>query len=291
MGILKDRMERAMQTHNLSPKTITAYLYHVREYTKHYGIAPDKLGEEQAQAWLHELAYTRKTSWSNVNQAYSALRYFYRNVLQREWSVKKIPRPKTQKKLPVVLSKAEVTAILNATDNLKHRAILTTIYAAGLRISEACHLRVKDIDSGRMMIRVEQGKGRKDRYTLLSHRLLEQLRGYCRTYRLTRRFRGPLFFGRDHDKPMDTRTAQRIFYRARDRAALRVIGGIHLLRHCFATHLMDAGVDVRTIQQLMGHRAVTTTMRYLQVTRAHLANVKSPLDLIQFNDDGEKKRA
>ena len=166
-----------------------------------------------------------------------------------------------------------------------------TAYVAGLRVGEVVALKAADIDSYRMMIRVEQGKGRKDRYTLLSHRLLEQLRGYCRTYRLTRRFRGPLFFGRDHDKPMDTRTAQRIFYRARDRAALRVIGGIHLLRHCFATHLMDAGVDVRTIQQLMGHRAVTTTMRYLQVTRAHLANVKSPLDLIQFNDDGEKKRA
>lgn len=276
MGMLRDRMEQSMQLRHLSEKTIAAYLYHVREFTRYFGISPDQLGEEQVRQYLFYLFEEKKTSWSNVNVAYSGLRYFYRNVLLRDWNVRKIPRPKTEKRLPVILSKAEVEAILTAVDNLKYRTILTTIYSGGLRISEGCSLRVSDIDSGRMQIRIEQGKGNKDRYTLLGQRNLELLREYYRDYRPDPE--GWLFGGQKKGNWISASTVQRAFDRAKKKAGISKSATVHTLRHSFATHLLEQNADVFTIKKLLGHSSIKTTSIYLHISRERLSQIVSPLD-------------
>ena len=188
---------------------------------------------------------------------------------------------KSQAKLPEVLSVEEITRLFQCTQSLKHRAILMTTYAAGLRVSEVVNLRLKDIDSGRMMIKVCQGKGNKDRYTILSNRLLTELRAYCKKYK-------PLFWlfpGAYSDKPMNRATPERIYYSAKERAGITKEGCIHTLRHCFASHLLETGVDLRTIQLLMGHSSITTTARYMRITSKKLSTTKGPLDLIEIPDN------
>jgi len=218
----------------------------------------------------------KKTSWSNVNQAYSGLCYFYRNVLLRDWNVRKIPRPKTEKRLPVILSKSEVEAILNAVDDLKYRTMLVTIYSGGLRISEACRLRVSDIDSSQMQIRIEQGKGRKDRYTLLGQKNLELLREYYRRYRPDPD--GWLFGGQKKGNWISVSAVQRAFDRAKKKAGITKHATVHTLRHSFATHLLEQNADVFTIKKLLGHTNLKTTSRYLHVSRERISQIVSPLD-------------
>ena len=191
-----------------------------------------------------------------------------------------LPPRKDRKRLPQVLSVEELQRLFRAMRRPKHRVLLMTTYSAGLRVSEVVRLQPRDIESDRMLIRVHQGKGKKDRYTLLSSRLLIELRAYWKI----RRPPQWLFPGRDLSQPMAVRTAQQIYMTAKAKANLQRGAGIHTLRHCFATHLLEAGVDPRTIQVLMGHRSIQTTMRYLQITRAHLGNVHSPFDLLHFDD-------
>jgi site-specific recombinase XerD len=189
-----------------------------------------------------------------------------------------IPARKKDNRLPEILSTEELERLFTALSNQKHRALLMTTYAAGLRVSEVVSLKVGDIDSKRMMIRVQQGKGRKDRYTVLSQRLLKELRTYWRVYRPS----VWLFFsGKEYIRPLSISSAQRVYNYAKEKAGIQKGKGIHTLRHCFATHLLEAGVDLRTIQTLMGHCSILTTMVYLQVTRKHLSCVQSPLDLIE----------
>ncbi len=276
MGMLKDRMEQSMQLRHLSERTIAAYLYHVREYTRYFGVSPDQLGEEQVRQYLLYLFEEKKVSWSSVNVAYSALCYFYRQVLQRDWNVKNVPRPKTEKRLPVVLSKSEVEAILNAVDDLKYRAILVTIYSAGLRVSEACRLRVSDIDSKLMQIRIEQGKGRKDRYTLLGQKNLELLREYYRVYRPDPD--GWLFGGQKKGNWISVSAVQNAFKRAKKKGGITKPATVHTLRHSFATHLLEQNADVFTIKELLGHSSLKTTSVYLHVSRERLGQIVSPLD-------------
>ena len=180
-------------------------------------------------------------------------------------------------KLPQILSREEVARLIEQTTNLKHRTILMTTYAAGLRLSELCHLRVADIDSERMTIRVEQGKGAKDRYTLLSPRLLTELRRY---WLAERPGRWLFAAGRTPDQPLNKKTAHLIYHAAKDRAGITKEGGIHALRHAFATHLLEAGVDVHTIQRLMGHDSLSTTARYFHLAQKHLSGTASPLELL-----------
>ncbi len=187
-----------------------------------------------------------------------------------------IPRRKVQKRLPEVLSRSEVDQLLEAVGNVKHRALLMTTYAAGLRVSEVVRLRVSDIDSARMTIRVEQGKGSKDRYTILSPRLLDELRRYWKLQQP----KEWLFPGAKPSRPLDITAAQKVYRNARQHAGIQKRGGIHTLRHCFATHLLEAGVDLRTIQALLGHNAITTTMRYLQIRRDHFASDSGKFDLL-----------
>jgi len=191
-----------------------------------------------------------------------------------------IPPRKTPQQLPEVLGRQELERLFLCTPNAKHRVVLMTTYAAGLRASEALHLQAKDIDSGRMMIRVRQGKGEKDRYTLLSNRLLEELRCYWRQYRP----RPWLFPGQEATRPLTYRSAIALFTKAKENAGITKQGGLHMLRHSFATHLLEAGVDTRTIQLLMGHSSIRTTVRYLQLTCKTIGATQSPLDLLDIPD-------
>ncbi len=209
MGELREKMLRRMELKNFSRKTIKIYLYHMEKYVRYYGKSPDRLGKEEIEKYLHFL-FQSKISGSGMVQAYGSLKFFYSACLERPWELERIPRPKTEKRLPVVLSPEEVKSILQHTNDTKYKTILMTIYSAGLRLSEALNLRIKDIDSKRMAIRVEQGKGKKDRYTLLSNVLLKKLREYYREYKPVYW----LFPGRE-DKPVCSTTIQRVFGRAK----------------------------------------------------------------------------
>ncbi len=210
MGKLHDQMLMDMELRNFKPKTIERYLWHLKSFTKLFDRSPAELGEQEIRHYLHYLKKERNTSWSNVNQGYSALRFFYVQTLHRAWNVDKIPRPKGERSLPQVLSQQEVTGFLDATSNFKYRVIFMTIYSGGLRLSEAAHLKVADIDKDRMQIRINKGKGNKDRYTLLSKRLLSELRPYWHAYRPTTW----LFPGRDNN-PISVSSIQVAFRRSK----------------------------------------------------------------------------
>jgi integrase/recombinase XerD len=281
MNPLREKMINDMKLRRFAPNTQEAYMSAVAGLAKHYKKSPDMLGKEQIQAYLLHLMDDQQRSWGTCNVVVSALRFFYTQTLGLDSMHLGIPPMKTQTKLPEVLSIEEITRVFLCTQNLKHRAILMTTYAAGLRVSELVNLKIADIDSGRMMIRVRQGKGNKDRYTILSNRLLLELRTYWRKYR-------PgfwLFPGPFPDKPMSRHGAERIYYAAKERAGITKEGCIHILRHCFATHLLEAGVDLRTIQLLMGHSSITTTTRYLRISSKKLSATNSPLDLIEIPTD------
>ena len=274
MGILRTRMEQDLVVRGRSVHTRRAYLRAVSELARYYHRSPDELSHREVQQYLCHLIEERRLAAATGRQTACALRFFYEVTLGRKRSEFAIPLAKDAQKLPAILSHEEVTRLLSAAPDLKHRLLLMTIYAAGLRVGEAVRLRVTDIDSPRMLIRVEQGKGKKDRYTLLSPRLLDELRQYYRVYRPTEW----LFPQRGKDTPMATATALRIYYAAKVRAGIHKDGGIHSLRHAFATHLMDGGTDVVTIQRLLGHGHLKTTARYLHVTRQRIAQLASPLD-------------
>jgi site-specific recombinase XerD len=208
----------------------------------------------------------------------SALQFFFRTTLKRAETQFKLPRPRVPQRQPQILSREEVAAIFANAANLKHRVFLMTTYGAGLRLSEACRLRIGDIDSDRMTLRVDQGKGAKDRYTLLSPELLKELRRYWIAHRPQRwLFPSP----RDREQPLSAHTAHRLFHAAKDRAGIAKAGGIHALRHAFATHLLEAGTDVHTIQRLLGHGDLSTTARYFHLAQKHLSGAHAPLDLLQ----------
>jgi site-specific recombinase XerD len=254
----------------------------VAQLARHYGCSPDRISLEQIREFLHYLIVERKLAFSSCNQKLAGIRFFYRHVLGQKQLELRVPA-KRSGKLPEPLSRREIAHLLEASGNAKHRVLLMTCYATGLRVSELVHLRPEDVHSERMLIHVRQGKGRKDRYTLLSPRLLEALRDYWRAYRPHEW----LFFGRDRTGPLPVATAQKIYYAAKRRAGIRRGRGIHTLRHSFATHLMEAGVDLPTLQRLLGHTSLATTAKYLHVTSKHLRGVRSPLDLLRMPEPTE----
>ena len=277
MTALRSRMIDQMKLRNFAPKTHQAYLGAVSGLAQFYHAPPDQLDSSQIQGYLvHRI--DQGLASSSINVAICAFRFLYQETLG--WDPLKLPIPPRKRvtKLPEILSGAEVERVFEVTENVTHRVLLMTTYAAGLRVSEVVALRVSDLDSGRMLIRVEQGKGKKDRYTLLSERLLTELRDYWRRFR-------PhpwLFPGQIPGKHLSASAAQRAYTGARDRAGIAKEGGIHTLRHCFATHLLEAGVDVTVIQKLLGHASVLTTMRYVHVSRKILGATPSPLDLLRI---------
>lgn len=276
MGELRKRMDGDLVVRGMSVRTREAYLGAVAGLAKHYKRTPEAITEQEVQDYLLHLIEVRKLAWSSCNIVTQGLKFFYRVTLKKTEAQFVIPRARTPQKLPQILSREEIAALLENTLNLKHSAILMTAYGAGLRLNEICHLKVSDIDSDRMTIRVEQGKGAKDRYTLLSPRLLAELRRYWVLYRP----QSWLFTRRDPALPISDATVHRIYHGAKARAGITKAGGIHALRHAFATHLLEAGVDIHSIQRLMGHGHISSTLRYFHLARKHLAGTPSPLELL-----------
>lgn len=272
MTALRRRMIEDMQIRNLSPKTIACYVTQVACFARHFERSPAKLGPDDVRAYqLHLLR--RRLSFSTFNQATCALRFLYRKTLPRHWAVDRIPYAKQPKKLPVVLRREEVESLINAIDLPQHRLVAMTMYAAGLRVSEAISLTPADIDSKQMLIRVVQGKGRKDRFVPLSTILLEQLR---ENYRRNRS-QPWLFPGSLKGKHITAKAVAQAFARARHAVDSKPVTP-HCMRHSFATHLLESGTDLRTIQVLLGHGSLGTTAIYLRVDCKRISMVKSPLD-------------
>src|SRR5271169_4073918 len=274
MTELRRKMLEELQLRNYSPHTQRAYIRCVADFAQHFKAAPDQLGPEHVRAYQLFLVQRKKVSWSSFNQTVCALRFFYHDVLHQDWMIEHIPYPRHEQKLPVVLSPTEVAAVFYATRNLKHRTILMTIYAAGLRVSELTNLRVADIDSERQVICVRQGKGHKDRQVMLSPKLLELLRSYWKSYRPTLW----LFAGRMPERPITRETVFTICKQAGEAAQLAKPISLHTLRHCFATHLLEDAIDLRRIQILLGHRNLKTTAKYLHVSNLAVRTTASPLD-------------
>jgi len=274
MTPLRQRYLEDMQIRNLSPKTIQTYTHHVAVFAAFHGKSPEHLGPEDIRRWQLDLVQRRKVSWSTFNQAVCALKWLYRVTLPRDWAVEMIPFGKRPKTLPVVLGPEEVSRLLACATSFQQRMILTTLYATGLRIMEALVLRPEDIDSARMLIRVRHGKGRKERLVPLSPRLLTELRVYYRQERP-----GPILFpGLFPGRPINPGTVQKACREAAERAGLKKHVTPHVLRHSFATNLLEAGVDIISIQHLLGHSALSTTLIYLHCRRPHLEALTSPLD-------------
>lgn len=281
MSALRKRMEADMALRGLAYRTRQAYIEAVAKLAKFYRRGPDEISVEEVERYLLHLLEERKLAHSSCNVVCSALQFFYRVTLKRREAEFCLPRSKAPSKLPQILAREEIARLFEKTANPKHRAFLMTTYAAGLRLQEACRLKVADIDSERMTLRIEQGKGAKDRYTVLSPRLLTELRRYWIAHRPSHW----LFPGaRDAGHPMRPKSAQRIFYAAKARAGITKQCGIHGLRHAFATHLLEGGVDVHTIQRLMGHGSLSTTARYFHLAQKHLSGATSPLDLLERPD-------
>jgi integrase/recombinase XerD len=274
MTPLRRRMIDDLTLRNRAPRTIQVYTGCVADFARHFHASPEDLGPEHVRSYLLHLVQARQVSLSVFNQARHALQFLYHVTLGKDWVVADVVCPKTPKKLPVVLSPDEMARFLDALDNPKHRALLMTAYAAGLRLSEVSRLRVEDIDSARMVIHVRQGKGQKDRDVMLSPRLLVVLRQYWKRSRPE-----PFLFpGCEPDRPVSPRTVQMVCRRALVASGLSKRVSMHTLRHSFATHLLESGTDLRTIQVLLGHRSFSTTARYVHVATAALASTRSPFD-------------
>lgn len=257
-----------------SQKTISAYTGHVRRFLKFIEKDEEEITKKDIEGYMYRLLNIENDSHSYVNQALSAIKFLFKYVYNEEEPVYAIPRPKKENKLPNVLSEKEVFAILNTTTNLKHKSILVMTYSAGLRVGEVVRLKVKDIDSDRMMVRVSQGKGRKDRYTVLSEICLKILRQYVKSYRPD----DWLFPGGNSENHLSERSVQRVFKNMCKKANIRKKVSVHSLRHSFATHLLEGGTDLRFIQELLGHKDLRTTEIYTHVSKTNLNRIKSPLD-------------
>lgn len=269
-----NRMAEDMQIRNLAARTIDAYTWHVDKFCSHFGKVPEELGPEEVRQYQVFLVHEKKASWSSFNQAVCALRFLYEVTLGKPWAIRHIPFGKRPKRLPVVLSDPEAGRLIECTHNLKHRMVLLCCYAAGLRLAEATHLKVADIDGQRAQIRVTCGKGSKERRVPASPRLLDALRAYWKIHRPG----NYLFPGKTPDVPLSSATIQKACRLSAALAGIKNIVTPHTLRHSYATSLLEAGVDLLTISKLLGHSSFVTTMIYLHVRRQHFDRSPSPLD-------------
>jgi integrase/recombinase XerD len=274
---LRQRMTEDMQLRNLSPLTQSSYVQQVSMFARHFDKSPAVLGLEDIRDYQLYLTNQKKLDASSIKVAVSAIRFLYRVTLKRPWDfVEAVPSPKKPRTLPIILSPEEVLQFLGCVTNIKQRTILTTCYAAGLRISEAVHLMPSAIDRQRMVIRIEQGKGRKDRYVMLSPKLLQVLSDYWHAARP----RGCLFPGDRPGQPITRGAVELACQAAHTRSGLTKPVTPHSLRHAFAVHLLEAGTNLRTIQLLMGHSSLNTTARYLRIATSKVCATTSPLDLL-----------
>ena len=277
MSSLRKKLIEDLRVRNYSPRTVDTYVRCVASFASHFGKSPHLLGPEHVRDYQLFLVEGKHASWALFNQTVCALRFFYKVTLGKKWVIAHIPFPRQEKRLPVVPSVRELRALFSAVENLKHRTVLMTMYASGLRISEAMNLQLSDIDSDRMLVRIRQGKGKRDRYVPLSPTLLSVLREYWRVYRP----KSWLFPGSSSDQPLSVSSIQKVCSGAGRRARLSKRVTTHTMRHCFATHLLEAGVDLRTIQLLLGHQSLSTTTVYLHVATQALQSTEGSLDLLR----------
>jgi len=276
MSALREAVLLQMRLRGFAVKTVDAYIHAMVQLWKFFKRPLERLTCEEVQRFLDEMITVRKLAWATVNVYFSAYRFLYVQVLKRKPHEFSIPPRGRSGKRPGILNRAEVERLIAAPRSIKHRALLAMTYGSGLRVSEVVRVRIADVDRGRMRLFVRDGKGHKDRYTVLSARALSLLEDLWRQTHPTE-----FFFTRAHcDNPLNDCTAQAVYYAALRTSGVRRVGGIHVLRHCFATHLMEAGVDIYTVKRWLGHTSLVTTGRYMHVTAEHLAKVKSPLDTL-----------
>jgi site-specific recombinase XerD len=278
MTPLRQRFRHDLALRNYSPRTIQTYTEAVVRFARYFGRSPERLGPEAIRTYQLYLLHERHVAWSTFNQAVCALRFLYRVTLRRPFLVEQIPYGKKPKTVPAVLSQEEVLRLFAALPDDRYRLLLRTAYAAGLRVSEVVRLRVQDIDSGRGLLLVHQGKGHKDRLVPLSPQLLVELRAYWQQVRPPHW----LFPGQQPNTHLSVGQVQRVCHAAVQAAGLTKRASMHTLRHSYATHLLEAGVDLLTLQKLLGHRSLQTTIRYTHVTGPHLRDTPSPLDLLRL---------
>lgn len=271
---LRELLIRELESRNYSKRTVKTYVGSISLLSRHYNLSPDMITSEQLKEYLHMCISEKKCSVSYINQTIGAFKILHKDILGRDWDSLKIKRPRRETKLPVILSKQEVKKIIEAPRNIKHRAILSLTYSSGLRKSEVINLKPRDIDSDRMQIRVVGGKGKKTRYTILSTQILEQLRIYYKLYKPS----NYLFEGQKKGMPISDTTISAIFNQSLKKTGIIKLATFHTLRHCFATHMLEQGINLRVIQMLLGHNSLKTTSVYLHVSNIDLNNIKSPLD-------------
>ena len=291
MTQLRRRMLEELQRRNYSQGTIADYLRVVEQFARYFGKAPDQLGPEHVRSYQAHLLQERKLAASTVGVAVAALRFFFVKTLRRGYKPDYLPYPKQPKRLPTILSQDEVRRLIDAAQNLYHRALLTTLYATGMRRAEVANLKVSDIDSERMLVRIRQGKRARDRDLPLSPVLLETLREYwCWMKPKTYLFPGTVNHWRA-DKPISPKGVWTACREAAERAGLNKRASPHTLRHSYATHLLEAGADLRTIQLLLGHSNLNHTTIYLHLSRRHLEAVANPIDGLTLSRPSEAKRS
>lgn len=272
---LRLKMLAEMRVRHFSPRTEESYLHAIYQLYLHYRRMPDQLSRDEVVGFLEDCVTVRQLSRSTVNVYFQACRFLYEQVLRHSRVTFQLPRRSRPHTRPQILSPEECRRLVNAPDNLKHKALLQMTYGSGLRVAEVVRLLPPHIESGRMMVFVRAGKGHKDRYTLLSQSALEVLRAYWQEFRPVQW----LFPGRLDHRPMTPSCAQQIYHQALEKSGVRRIGGIHTLRHCFATHQMENGVDIYALQRMLGHTSIKTTAGYMHVREARLRQVVSPLDM------------
>jgi site-specific recombinase XerD len=277
MGMLKDRMEADLRLQNLRPGTQKAYLRYAYDFTRYHMKPPAEMGGEEVREYLLHLLDERELKPSTVKVYAAALKFLYDVTLQRPDVVQSIRMPRVPRQVPEILSGSEVVTFLGSLESTKYRALVMTMYGAGLRVSEACRLQIDDIDSKRMVIRVQEGKGGSDRYAKLGERMLSVLREY---YRQERPPGSYLFPGQPADRPISPDSVRRVVKKAVEACGISKKVTPHVLRHSFATHMLETGTDIRVIQVLLGHRSIRTTQLYTQVSTQHVSRTKSPLDLL-----------
>ena len=284
MTPLRKRMIQDLEIRNYSSQTVKACTLRVAHFARHFGKSPALLGPNEIREFQVHLVHEKKVSWPTFNQTVCALRFLYKNTLRKGWMIEHIPFPRQERKLPVVLSREEIARFFQAVPNQKHRTIFMTQYGAGLRLSEALHLRIPDIDSQRALLRIELGKGKRDRYVPLPRTLLQTLRQYWKASRPAHW----LFPGKDPGRPLTASSVQRACSKAGLKAGIGKPIRTHTMRHCCATHLLEAGTDLKAIQFLLGHSSLNTTSIYLHVA-AHSPQLnRSAQDLLQGLDQDEK---